>query len=183
MEDIQKNFEEIKKEFRKTCEQLEKLENTANVKKYLALCEKRQLLSSKFEDIFLKVLAEKYRKCDHVLVECNSDYDSYEGRSYHYFGCIKCGLDESVKEDCWCYSKIHREMRKIISENPLNKIKGKKLGVKCDLKTAMNVYSEVKEENPDISEDELLKIVVKEIKKSKKLTYNNEPRSIWDWPL
>jgi len=35
----------------------------------------------------------------------------------------------------------------------------------------------------DISEDELLKIVVKEIKKSKKLTYNNEPRSIWDWPL
>ncbi len=43
-------MEEIQKEFRKVNEQ---------VKKYLALCKKRQLLSSKYYEIFLKVQAEK----------------------------------------------------------------------------------------------------------------------------
>ena len=46
MEDIQKN--------------LGRLMNKQ--KKYLAFCKKRQLLSSKYDEIFLKVQAEKYRK-------------------------------------------------------------------------------------------------------------------------
>ena len=167
MEDLINEFEKIKSEYYEVDNEKNHLEEYKVIKKYLLICSKRDLLLGKYNELEKKVRIEKYKKCKHVLVETYYDYDSYEGRSYHYYGCIKCGLDESVWIDNFAYNDTRYEMRNILK----GKIKGTKLGVACNLNLAMPIYNKLKKENPDMPENILLSWVRKEIKDQKEKTY------------
>ncbi len=42
---------------------------------------------------------DEYSDCDHIWVRIFEEYDSWEDRSYHSCGCIKCGLDQRVLDE------------------------------------------------------------------------------------
>ena len=98
MEDLNKEYKEILKERDTINSEIEQIKKEAMVIKYINYLEKKKELVAKTDELYKKLLIKKYSNCDHILVMSDYEYDSWEGRSYRYYGCVKCGLNEAVAE-------------------------------------------------------------------------------------
>ena len=169
MEDLNKEYEEILEEWDKVDNTLEKLKQKATVIKYLDLLDQRNELRIKANSLYKKICFKRYETCKHVLIESYIERDDYEGRTYRYYGCIKCGLDEGIEARGYPRTEEEREALSFMKSKNAHYIGGIKTGICCDLQKARDLYSEIMEKNPDLSEEERISIF-KERAKSKKLT-------------
>ena len=90
------------------------------------LYNKNEQLVCQQKDLYKQMKIDEYSFCNHIWVNTLHDYDSFEGRSYNYHGCIKCGLDQRV----FYLSEQYR-----------------------DLDLAKAIYSKIKEAHPDIDDE------------------------------
>lgn len=148
---------------------VKKMEQYKIIRKYFELVKKREELDKKETELYKKRLRLRYANCNHILVESHTDiiYD-YEGRSYHYYGCIKCGLDEAVAERDYGCNREEITMLELMKEYGVYKINGIRTGICCDLYKAKELYADLKEKYPDATDEEMAEIF-KKSKKAKKL--------------
>lgn len=92
MEQIQK----ITEERTKIINELKELAKTELLKKYFELRQKSDELLEKRNKLIKEKRTNEFNNCEHLLVITRYDYDSFEGRSEKYYGCIKCGLNHEV---------------------------------------------------------------------------------------
>ena len=155
MSKLKEEYEEVKKRSVNVVNEIKQLENSDIVKRYLDLKKECDRLYDKQISLYSAIKHEEYDECKHILVYSKVDFDRYEGRTYRYRGCIKCGLDNSVlgeENDYLLYS------RKIMS-NYLQKkhLEGITIDVCCDIDLATSIYSKIKEAHPNIDDKTAIK--------------------------
>lgn len=160
MEEIKKQYEEIVSERNGLTQEIEELKNNDVIKKYFDLCNKDNQLEEKRKDLYKQIKVGEYSSCNHIWVKVLHDYDSAEGRSYDYHGCIKCGLDQRVfhiKEQYsafdWfnCFTLEQEVMYVYMKDNSYHN--GVYTGVLCDLELAKAIYLKIKEAHPSIDDE------------------------------
>lgn len=129
---------------------------------YQKIVSKRETIRKEMEEleeleqIYAMKRMEKYAECNHIWVVSDIERDSYEGRTYKYSGCIKCGLEEIVMEKSFYHSNnMNFEQRIMFDYMSNNQYKnGLSSSVYCDLPCAQSIYQKIKQDHPAI-EDEL----------------------------
>lgn len=138
--------------------QMNELEEDEKVKTYIELHLKNVQLANEQKVLYKQMKVEEYTACNHIWVTTLHDYDSREGRSYNYCGCMKCGLDGRV---------IHmvENLGSFVECMPLEKkimysfMRGRyyKTGIDtkvlCDLDLAKSIYAKIKEIHPDVDDE------------------------------
>jgi len=168
-DNLEQEYNEIINNCSKLDEEIKHMEEYKIIKKYFLLKGKRGALDLKEEELYKKILLNRYANCRHILVESDTEanYD-YEGRWYHYFGCIKCGFDEAVANRGYGRNREEREMLNIMEKHHVYGLSGIKTGICCDLYEARELYDELHENNPDL-DDETMAELFKAAIKGKKL--------------
>ena len=168
-DNLDQEYNEIINDCSKLDEEIKHMEEYKIIKKYFLLKGKRGALDLKEEELYKKILLNRYANCRHILVESDTEsYFDYEGRTYHYFGCIKCGFDEAVANRGYGRNREEREMLNIMEKHHVYGLSGIKTGIKCDLYEARDLYEDLKEKYPDADDEEMAEIF-KNSKRTKKL--------------
>ena len=131
------------------------------------LCIEVSRINSGFK--LLDVQEEMYKmfKCNHVYIVTSKppvhDVDRYGEESY---GCVKCGLDtriftDDIREP---FNIVHpTDVQQIYFETLRNSVNLE--GVKCNLNKSMEIWRQIKEHNPGISDDEAIIILTETIER------------------
>lgn len=140
---------------------INELEENEAVKEYLDLCKQSDQLLREQKQLYTQVKVEEYSSCNHIWVNTLHEYDSCEGRSYNYYGCIKCGLDrrvlhlmENYHDQDWL-TKEQRIMYNFLTNNQSDF--GIKTNLLCDLDLAKAIYSKIKQAHPNIDDETIVK--------------------------
>lgn len=108
--------------------ELDELEETSVVKKYLKLKDIEQKLVYDRDIIDRKLIDSKKDSCDHVWVNVNDD-DYMNIDCFDTLRCVKCGL------------KTYR--------------RGYNVNLKMDYELAVDLFNKLKEDNQELTEEEL----------------------------
>lgn len=136
--------------------EIKELLETDVVKRYFELCRQDKNLANRQREVYENIKNEQYLKCNHIWVNTLKDYDSYEGRTETYCGCIKCGLDERViymmeyNPDTSALTEDQKIMYRIINNTYYSK--GIKTNIGCNLELGMAIYKRIKEIHPNIQD-------------------------------
>lgn len=103
---------------------------------------------------------ENYDKCDHFVITCCDDYDWYEGKHDYGHGCIKCKL-------CNGGSFYEPHMLNYFEQGgklgglwqKLNFSFGKDGCYEISFGRAIQLYEQISNENPNITNEELYDIL------------------------
>ena len=175
--------------------ELNRLEKLKTVKKYLAFKDENEKLKSEEKELCKKVMCEKYASCKHVYITNFTESDDWEGRTYKYHGCVKCGLDSSILSESRNFilrdSEYYKNMKPYFV---FGDIDGIDTGIYYEnLDYASSIYLELQENNPSMTDEDLIEmfkiIMKKEIEKEHKEKVRKRERkdldyhqSIWDYP-
>ena len=159
---LKDNYNQILSERKEIIEQINDLEEDETVKKYIELHSKNKELETQQKDLYKQIKVGEYSSCNHIWVHVLHDYDSLEGRSYDYHGCIKCGLDNSVlflKQNYGSANFLAFDQRimydYITSDYPYNS--GISADLSCDFDLAKAYYAKIKEIHPDADDETIVK--------------------------
>lgn len=158
--------------------EIDELEKDAKVEKYKELIELREVLRKHNEMLYGNIKLQEYNECNHVLVTTSVENSiDYECRSRAYYGCIKCGLDESAVKGCYLSGDLEAMkiyFRERTRKYPLNNsIPGIRLGG-CDLSLARSIYSRIKQKHPDIDDATAIKYFEKALGDIRNIEVNDE---------
>lgn len=104
------------------------------------------------EEVCAEIRKNEIKSCNHIWITSKINYDCFEGRSEHFYGCIKCGVNQTVLEKDRKYlSIVERIMYDYLIENYCNK--GIHSSVTCDLDLGKSIYLKIKEKHPDIDDE------------------------------
>ncbi len=156
MDNLKKQYDQIVSERKDIIEQIKVLAENETVKKYFSLRELNDKLSKQQNDLYTQIKFGEYLSCNHIWVTTLHEYDSWEGRSYNYRGCVKCGLDRRVFHLMKSYHNPEwltfdqRIMYDFMMNHSLNR--GIDSNLLCDLDLAKAIYAKIKEVHPDIDD-------------------------------
>lgn len=159
MGSLKEQYDKIVTERKELIEQINALADDKTVKKYFELRSQNDKLSNQQRDLYKQIKIEEYSSCNHIWVDTLHDYDSWEGRSYNYCGCIKCGLDkrvlmESYHNSAWL-TLDQRIMYDILRNHSYRA--GIDTNLLCDLDLAKAIYSKIEEVHHDIDDETAIK--------------------------
>ncbi len=161
MEALKEQYAKIVSERKGLIEQINILAEDETVKNYLELHSQNDKLANQQKDLYKQIKVEEYSSCNHIWVNTLHDYDSWEGRSYNYCGCIKCGLDKRVFHLVESYHSPdwltfdQRIMYDLLRKHSYRA--GIDTNLLCDLDLAKAIYSKIKEVYPDIDDETAIK--------------------------
>lgn len=171
MENFKEQYAKAKSEKNMNIKELNELKNNEKVKKYLESLNKQKILEDKCKNLYKKMKFEEYSSCNHILVKISHDFDDIEGRSYDYYGCIKCGLNDAFEKMQYPNNWLpfeQRVMSDFIKENTLAGIRGKYVQELCDLDLAQELYNNIKKEFPDLDEEKTIECFEKALDENRK---------------
>ncbi len=173
MVNLKEQYEQIVKEREKTLNALKELENNEVLKRYLELRKQNENLAIKQLNIYKKLKVEEYDSCNHIWVNVLHDYDSCEGRSDNYYGCIKCGLDQRVFEitsrlRSIDYLTLEQQIMYDYMYGRYVTYKGINTHISCDLDIAREIYSRIKESHDNIDDKSVVELFETELRLVKK---------------
>lgn len=155
MSKLKKEYDEVKRQRAVVIDELKQLKSNEIVKRYLELIKEDDNLYDKQLELYADMKKEEYDECDHILVYSKINYDRYEGRTYRSFGCIKCGLDNSVlNEDRRWLPYDQKIMYDYLRKKYFN---GIETDIVCDINLATSIYSKIKEAFPEIDDETAIK--------------------------
>ena len=141
------------------------------VQKYLSMLRRKEETDKKESCIYKAILKKKYFSCKHVLVESYTEpIDNYEGRAHHYYGCIKCGMNEAVWEQDYYRNREEKVMKEILQEYRITFLPGIKTGITMDIYKAKELYDRLREIYPEIDEDVLVDLFKKVVENEREKT-------------
>lgn len=158
MGNLKAKYDQIISERKDKIEKINILEKDEKVKQYLLLCKQNKKLANEQADLYKQMKIEEYSSCNHIWVNTLHSYDSFEGRSYDYCGCVKCGLDRRVfylKEryhnNAWL-NLDEKIMYDFMLNNP-SRYSGINTNLLCHLDLGKAIYTKIKENNPGIDDE------------------------------
>lgn len=164
MENLKTKYDQIVSERKGLIEQINVLAEDETVKKYLQLRSQNDKLANQQKDLYEQIKVEEYSSCNHIWVNTLHDYDRWEGRSYNYCGCIKCGLDRRVFHLMEGYHSSldwltldQRIMYDFMAGRHTTYGTGINTHILCDLDLAKAIYSKIKEVHPDMDDETAIK--------------------------
>lgn len=168
MENLTQQYNDALERRNEVITQLQELEENPFVQKYIRLWKENNTLVSSMENLYNSMKLEEYETCNHVGVLCKEYFDTYGGRTYGTYGCIKCGLNQAMASGERLYEtrdeiamiqyfKKHRYMDFEEIED-----------VACDLELATAITRKIREAHPDISDEDLVKYFKKTLKNIRK---------------
>lgn len=160
MNNIKRKYKRVSNELRTTYNELEILEKEDMVKRYIKLKEKEEKLEEKKMEIYEELQLNIYSTCNHIFARSYTECDYYEGRTYRYYGCVKCGLDTIIYSDLYYDLSVGKEK---IMDNFFKQTLGKTESIRhyvaCfkiidrDYAKVKEIYDEIK--NKRLSDSEL----------------------------
>ena len=184
-----KQYKNLLNERKKILDRINQLEQNDVVKEYNSLLEQNNEKYFQETELYKKIKTYEYENCDHVLVETYTDCESgYGGRTYHYYGCIKCGCNEYVKEKRYYLTEEEKLMLDYIESQTTSKLEGKRLGIYCeDLTSAIKKYNSLIKSNKGLDEDtiiEMFKIYISgsNNRARKRKSESEYTVNVWDVP-
>ena len=111
--------------------------------------------------MYEKILLKRYANCEHVLVLSDVEHDYMEGRSYPYYGCVKCGFDSAVAHRGWGKNKEEEKMLELMEKHKVYRVYGTYTDVACKVSVGKELWDEIKDKNPDLSDSEIISIFKK----------------------
>ena len=161
MDDLIEKYNEIVTKKQDVIKQINTLEENEMIKKYNSLRKLNNELMIKQKNLFTQIRENNYSSCNHIWVNTLHEEDNLEGRSYNYYGCIKCGLDKRVFHIMDKYNDSNcLDLNKQIMYNYLNHHRnnsGIYTQICCDLTLATAIYKKIKERHPDIDDETTIK--------------------------
>lgn len=161
MENLKEQYSKVVDERKDVIEQIKELEKDEKVGKYIELNGYNDKLIEQQRKLYINMKNDEYSSCNHILVNTLHDYDSCEGRSYNYYGCIKCGLNSNIMsknlllQDSLLLPLQQKVMYDFLKKNGFNgKVDTYEL---CDLDLGKAIYSKIKERHPDIDDETAIK--------------------------
>ena len=162
MENLKTKYDQIVLKREELIEQINVLAENEIVKKYFELCEQNNALANQQKELYKQIKVEEYSSCNHIWVNTLHNYDSWEGRSYNYCGCIKCGLDKRVfhlmeRYDSSYWLTLEQRIMYDFMRDSHAYEKGIETHILCDLDLAKAIYLRIKEAHPDIDDETAIK--------------------------
>lgn len=185
MDIVYGKYKRILSELKKIDNEISILEKNDMVKRYLKLKDKEEQLDKKRESAYEEYVLNTYSNCKHVIMMSHYECDYMEGRSYRYYGCIKCGLDSKIYSDNLHYDldldignaclmdKFFKSQNCYGGNNYM--LRFEKIDLNCDISLARDKYNELKDAKIKVDEldtsklCELLEYKISEKEKTKKL--------------
>ena len=178
MGEFSKKLKEIESKRRKVLKKLEKLEDNEIVKQFKELeLLNKNLLSEKY-GIERQARLEEYEECDHKLVVTKIVY----GRNnvpHKRYGCMKCGLDDSLLDEYDLIPAYTRDMNEFIRRHKISwdyAIRNKNTDIICDIDLARALYAKIKEEFPDADDERTLIIFTTALDSIRKLDISQKDK-------
>lgn len=184
MEDLKEKYDQIVSQRKGIIDEINVLAEDETVKKYFELRKQNDELAIQQKDLYKQIKIGEYSSCHHIWVNTLHDYDSWEGRSYNYHGCVKCGLDKRVFHLMESYHSpdwltldqriMYDFMRNHSSGSGINS------NLLCDLDLAKAIYTKIKEVHPDIDDEtavKYLKVALHNIRDTKVSDERKESRA------
>ena len=144
------------------------LKNNIFFKSFFELIDEKSKIKFELANLYIKIKTNEFSTCKHVLILTRVDHDYMEGRTYRYYGCIKCGLDQSVLSDNFSRNWLNDDQKIMYDylqdhslDNNIN------TGIHCDLELAKKIYSQIKKDHPNIYDEKALKYFKIEIEDNK----------------
>lgn len=156
MNTLKEEYERITLDRNNVLKEIEKLRDNDIVKKYFELCKQSSNLALQQKELYVDIKSDEYLGCNHIWVTTLKDYDSYEGRTQTYCGCIKCGLDEKVlcmmeyNPDYQNLTQDQKIMYDVMDNSYYNN--GIHTNIFCNLDLAKAIYKRILETHPNISD-------------------------------
>ena len=161
MEDLKEQYDHIVSKRQTIIDQINVLAENKTIKEYFALREQNDKLASQQKDLYKQIKVGEYSSCNHIWVNTLHDCDNWEGRSYNYHGCVKCGLDKRVFH---LMERFHSPVWLTLDQRIMYdymKNHSYKSGIDtnllCDLDLAKAIYAKIKEVHPDIDDETAVK--------------------------
>ena len=184
MENLKDKYNQIISERKKIIDKINVLAENETVKEYFSMRQRNDELAREQKNLYKQIKVGEYSSCNHIWVNTLHDYDSWEGRSYNYHGCVKCGLDkrvfhlmESYHSPDWL-TLDQRIMYDFMRNHSYGS--GIDTNLLCDLDLARAVYSKIKEVHPDIDDEtavKYLKVALHNIRDTKVSDERKESRA------
>ena len=164
---------QIEKEREDILKEINELKKNEVIKRFYELQNKNIKLANEQITLYKKLKVKEYDSCNHIWVNTLHDYDSCEGRSDDYYGCIKCGLDQRVFEISSRLGSIDflTLEQQTMYEYMYGRYviyKGINTYIECDLDLARNFYAKLKEENKNINDEQVIDLLKNNLKLVKK---------------
>lgn len=184
MENLKDKYNQVVSERKDIIDKINVLSENETVKEYFSLRQQNDELAHEQNNLYKQIKVGEYSSCNHIWVNTLHDYDSWEGRSYNYHGCVKCGLDKRVFHLMESYHSpdwLTLDQR-IMYDFMRNRSYGSGIDTNllCDLDLARAVYAKIKEVHPDIDDEtavKYLKVALHNIRDTKVSDERKESRA------
>lgn len=184
MENLKDKYNQVVSERKDIIDKINVLSENETVKEYFSLRQQNDELAREQNNLYKQIKVGEYSSCNHIWVNTLHDYDSWEGRSYNYHGCVKCGLDKRVFHLMESYHSpdwLTLDQR-IMYDFMRNRSYGSGIDTNllCDLDLARAVYAKIKEVHPDIDDEtavKYLKVALHNIRDTKVSDERKESRA------
>lgn len=157
MIDLYNYYNEVLKEKEKIELEKKELEKDPKVQEYIRTYKKYKQADKQYKQAYTLMKNHEYSECNHILIYSKEENGKREGRTYSHSGCIKCGLDDST---LYIEKPTFEEsvMADYIRSQKSWIINGKQLNITCNLPIACGIYESIKEANPNITDEEAIKL-------------------------
>ena len=152
LEDLEKDIEEAKR-------RRNSLLKVKEVKEYIDVDSKLDQYLEEYRELYQDEIIKKCSCCKHLFVISGSTYDTCEGRTYYYYGCLKCGLDTLYKEE---YTTLEQKAyHKYIRNNWSVAYSSSGIGYSDhdEFVKGMEMYAQIKSENDELTDEEIIEIM------------------------
>lgn len=172
MTDYEKEYIDVLESIKKSNDKINTIENTDIFRLYKLFINERKQLEEKKDNLYEKIMFEKFDKCKHYAVKSRYIWNGWGDKGTICHGCIKCGLDNSVFEDIklekdmkimkkyfeqhkvYDFAKVHEQVLADHTDAELSYING--------FNNAKEFYGKIAKTRPDITNKELEQELIRE---------------------
>ena len=160
MKNLEGKYKKIEAEINELLNKMKALVGKEDSEEYLELKIQQKKLSEQLYAIYKEKRMKDFGSCRHIWVNALHDYDIAEGRSYNYYGCVKCGLDQRVFHLMEIYNNsnlLTTDQRIMYDFMKDRQLKGINTKLFCDLDLGRAIYTRIKVAHPDIKDKDAAK--------------------------
>ena len=182
--EIKKQYSKIEEEKGQIKEEIKKISKNELVKKFLELQQRETNLEIKSNELYKAMKFQEYASCKHIWITTVYESSDFEGRSYDYCKCLKCGLDEWL---FYLYDNSYSKRKPQIEQEAMysymvshNYRTGIYTRIYCEALLAQEIYQKIKKLHPDIDDETIIKYFKLELaqrRTAKKLSLDKKPSS------
>ena len=162
-------LEKIINERKLITKRLEDLKKDSKVKRYIELTRELIKIDKQYEDVEYQNIINTCSSCNHLFAVTETEVDYYEGRSYHHFGCLKCGVDTHLYDNV--FTNVEKAYSDYMRNTYLNPTNNSKLYLESyrEFLDAREYYLKYKSKYKEVSDEELVRLVKEKLEEKKKV--------------